>query len=207
MRFLHRLIPRNKDFFEPLAAIAGYAAENAMMLRDVLTDPPQAPKLLSGMHEHRKKLDEVAENVATLLSRAFMPPTDPEDISQLNAELHRLGDSIDDAARLFVAMNLGASRGSAVTLCSHLADGTTQLRDAAMDLKNVNAVRGAAARIRDIEHDADAVYERAISALFDGNPDPVTVVKWKDVYDRVENLIDMVHHTGNLVDRIVIKAV
>lgn len=74
-----------------------------------------------------------------------------------------------------------------------------------LNLVKADVVHRATIRIHEIERDADAMYSDAISLLFDGSPDPINVLRWKNVDDRVENLIDMVHHTGNVLGRISVK--
>lgn len=207
MGFIDRLRPRAEDFFGPLEAMAESAAANAVALRDLLTDPSKSTSLVPRIRERRMALDEISDALSTRLSLVFIAPIDAEDIVKLNAHLHDLGDAIDDDARLFVAMKVEGGRPHAVALCEHLIAATEQVTAAIHSLKRSAIVQHATERIHEIEREADSEYHSAISELFRGAPDPIEVLKWNDVYNRLEELVDMVHHTGNLLDRIAIKDV
>ena len=207
MGFMERLRPRPDEFFGPLEAMAEHAAENAVTLRDLLTNLSKGAALLPRIHKRRKRLDDVSEALRHRISLAFIAPIDPEDIVDLNVHLHDLGDAIDDHARLFVALHIEGGHPHALALCGHLVAATEQVKEAIHSLKRSAVVHHATERIREIEREADAEYHAAISELFSGTPDAITVLKWNDVYNRLEDLVDMVHHTGDVLDRIAIKDV
>lgn len=200
-------MPRAEDFFGPLAAMADHAVGNAYTLRDLLADPVKGVTLLGDIHEKRKELDDISDKLEQFLAAAFIAPIDPEDIAELNVHLHQLGDAIDDDAQLFVALNVEGGRPHALPLCGFLIAAADQMQRATHALKTKAVVQEATEVIRQIERQADAEYQSAIFELFAGTPDPIVVLKWNDVYSRLEDLVDMVHHTGDVLDRVAIKDV
>lgn len=207
MGFLDHLRPHDEHFFGPLASMADHAAANAVSLRDIIANPAKGPDLLPRMRDQRKSLDDIAQQLEFRLAAAFIAPIDPEDIAALKVNLHELGDAIDDNARLFSAMAIDRSHPRALTLGDFLVQGAEQVKEATHSLRKRDVVHQATEKIRLIEREADAEYHTAISELFDGKPDPLMVLKWNDIYSRVEDLVDMVHHTGDVLDRIALKDV
>src|SRR5687768_13269137 len=98
MAFMQRLRLREEDFFAPLTAMASHVAGTAVALRDFLLDP--AKHAMAATHERRLELDALSEELDRRIIESFVAPIDPEDLTQLNAVLHELGDAIDDAARV-----------------------------------------------------------------------------------------------------------
>lgn len=203
MVFLKRLGLQEESFFSALAAMADHVAETAVALRDYLEDPRQPP---APTHERRLQLDALSSDVDRLIIEAFVTPIDPDDLSELNAGLHTLGDAIDDAARLFVVLRLSERRQEAVMLATLLTATTSQVRAAVAGLDHARVMAGANERVHDLAAEADAAYHAAVATLLTEDVDTLTVLKWKDVYDRLDQLIHMVRRTAKLLQRIAVRS-
>lgn len=202
MLSLHRLRPDEAELFAALAAMADHVAGTAESLRDYLDDPRQpAPET----HARRLHLDALSADVDRWIIDAFITPIDPDDLAQLNAGLHALGDAIDDAARLFAVLHLEGRREDAVRLASLLTNATSQLRHAIAHLEDSRVLAGANARIMESMRDADEVYHSAAASLLEGS-DVVVILKWQDVFHRLEGLLRTVGRAGKLLQRVGAKS-
>jgi uncharacterized protein Yka (UPF0111/DUF47 family) len=82
-----------------------------------------------------------------------------------------------------------------------------ELAAALCSLKRPEDLRPHILAIHDLEHEGDRLERGALSSLFDGGIDPMVVIRWKDIYERLEEAIDACRHAGNTLEGLVVKSV
>ena len=200
------LIPREEKFFTEFIGMAEELRKGARLLKQMLaSSPPDIAKVeeIKGI-EHA--CDKITRSIIDRLNRTFVTPLDREDIHALAGSLDDVMDAIDAAAavvRLYKIQNVRAGARRLADIIVESADliweGMTALE------KDTKAVLKYAARVNQLEHEADRVHQDSIVELFDQEQDPIAVIKWKEIFDFLEAATDRCEDVGNLLEGVVVK--
>jgi uncharacterized protein Yka (UPF0111/DUF47 family) len=139
------------------------------------------------------------------LNRTFVTPLDREDIHALAISLDDVMDAIDAAAAVTRLYKIKQVRPGARRLTEIISDSTDRLAEALAVLEKGEHVRELAARVDQLEREADRVHQDAIVALFDDERDPIVVIKWKEILDFLEAATDRCEDVANLLEGVVVK--
>ncbi len=203
MRF--RLIPRDEGFYPLFEQAAANATACAKVLAKLLKDLPTTELSVNEVVALERKGDDITRTILSRLNDAIVTPFDREDIYAL---ADRLDDSLDDM------------RAAADIALLHRVDGTLPgLDDMALiliqsceaaerlmgRLKNLRDLDSDIEVINKLERDGDALNRRTVAELFSGSYDALTVLKWKDVVEAVEQSVNAIEGVANLVSSIAVK--
>jgi uncharacterized protein Yka (UPF0111/DUF47 family) len=140
--------------------------------------------------------DVLTHSINTRIDKSFITPIDREDIHLLASRLDDVIDRLDGTARRVVMLHITEVRAPARQM-AHVK--------AVMAIKRPREVGGFATQIKLLEEEGDALYHEAVGALFAGTPDPIEVIRWKEVYETLELAIDQCMGVANAVHSISIK--
>jgi uncharacterized protein len=203
-----RLLPRDEKFFDLFTSVASLSVEAAKLQLDLLrSDPLRRPAIVDAIKRLEHEADEITHEVVTRLDRVFITPLDREDIHMLASRLDDVMDLIDGAAHRVEMYHAGAAPPGAVLLADVVVRATQALLVAVQSLeKNKNrTVLDACEQVKRLEEEGDTIYHEWVARLFDGSPDPLVVIKWKEIYDTLENTLDHMEDVGNVLESISIK--
>jgi uncharacterized protein len=203
-----RLLPRDEKFFDLFTAVASLCVEAAKLQMDLLrAEPLRRPPLVEAIKRLEHDADQITHEVVTRLDRVFITPLDREDIHLLASRLDDVVDLIDGAARRVQMYHAGQAPPGAVLLGEVVVRATQALLVAVQSLeKNKNrTVLDACDEVKRLEEEGDSIYHEWVGKLFDGSPDPLVVIKWKEIYDTLENTLDHMEDVGNVLESISIK--
>jgi predicted phosphate transport protein (TIGR00153 family) len=203
-----RLLPRDEKFFDLFSAVASLGVEAAKLQVDLLkADPLRRHAIVDAIKRVEHQADQVTHEVVNRLDRVFITPLDREDIHLLASRLDDVVDLIDGTASRIQMYRAGDAPAGAVLMADVVLRATQQLLVAVQSLeKNKDRlVLDACDQVKRLEEEGDSVYHDWVARLFDGNPDPLTVIKWKEIYDTLENTLDHMEDAGNVLESISIK--
>jgi predicted phosphate transport protein (TIGR00153 family) len=203
-----RLLPRDEKFFDLFTSVASLSVEAAKLQSDLLrSDPLRRLAIVDAIKRLEHEADEITHEVVTRLDRVFITPLDREDIHMLASRLDDVVDLIDGAARRVQMYHAGEAPPGAILLGEVVVRATQALLVAVQSLeKNKNrTVLDACEQVKRLEEEGDSVYHEWVAKLFDGSPDPLDVIKWKEIYDTMENTLDHMEDVGNVLESISIK--
>ena len=203
-----RLLPRDEKFFDLFTAVASLCVEAARLQMDLLrAEPLRRQPLVEAIKRLEHDADQITHEVVTRLDRVFITPLDREDIHLLASRLDDVVDLIDGAARRVQMYHAGQAPPGAVLLGEVVVRATQALLVAVQSLeKNKNrTVLDACDEVKRLEEEGDSIYHEWVGRLFDGSPDPLVVIKWKEIYDTLENTLDHMEDVGNVLESISIK--
>jgi predicted phosphate transport protein (TIGR00153 family) len=203
-----RLLPRDEKFFDLFSAVASLGVEAAKLQVDLLkADPLRRQAIVDAIKRVEHEADQVTHEVVNRLDRVFITPLDREDIHLLASRLDDVVDLIDGTASRVQMYRAGEAPAGAVLMADVVLRATQQLLVAVQSLeKNKDRlVLDACDQVKRLEEEGDSVYHEWVARLFDGNPDPLTVIKWKEIYDTLENTLDHMEDAGNVLESISIK--
>jgi uncharacterized protein len=187
---LERLMPRDEQFFDLFNQLAGHLANSAKLINDLFKEPQRANDHVKAIKDEEHKADLLTAQIIQRINKSFVTPFDREDIHNVASSLDDVIDLLDGTARRFVMFHIGEVKPPAVQLADILLRAAVQIRGAVEGMRKPKIVNANTATIKQLEEEGDAVYHEAIGALFTGNPDPIEVIKWKELYDTLEETID-----------------
>jgi predicted phosphate transport protein (TIGR00153 family) len=199
------LVPRDKHFFKEFLSLAEEIRSGSRLLKQMLsTDPPDMNKA-EEIKEIEHAADRCTRNIIDRLNRTFVTPLDREDIHALAGSLDDVMDAIDAAAAVIRLYKIAHVRDGAKVLVEIVCDSVDRIAEALAALERRDGVLELAARVKLLEHEADRVHQDAIVELFDQEPDPISVIKWKEIFDFLEAATDRCEDVANLLEGVVVK--
>jgi uncharacterized protein Yka (UPF0111/DUF47 family) len=201
-------MPREENFFELFEAAAANAHKAATELVELLERFDDVPERAKRIKDLEHAGDKLTHDAIERLNRTFITPMDREDIHELAVRVDDIVDLIDTAVNRMVLYKIGKPKPDAVALARCLKHATEKIVDVMpllRDMKNSRAIAEKCIAIQTQENEADRINHHAIAALFEGNPDPLEVIKWKDIYEELESATDRCEDVANVLDSIVLK--
>jgi len=200
-----RLIPREEKFYDDFKMMADQLRHGARLLEQMLaTDPPIADKAHE-IKEVEHQCDFLTHEIIQRLNKTFVTPIDREDIHELARTLDDVMDAIDSAAALIPLYRIDKIRSGARELTRVIVQQTDELRAAVEALEARKGVLERAIEINRLENEADRIHKAAVGQLLDEEKDPITVMKWKEILDVLEEATDACEDVANLLENVVVK--
>ena len=201
-----RFLPREEDFYDLFVEVATRAAEAASLLRQLLKGSPDSTTyLVDAMRKLENECDELTHEVVRRLDRTFITPIDREDIHRIASDLDDVVDRLDATARRAKIFRVGASPAGVDALCVIVEEITQEVLKAVVALRDGNDVMQHCIRAKRLEEEGDAVYHDNLGRLFDTETDPVRIIKWKEMFDMLEQALDEAEDVANAIESIVLK--
>jgi uncharacterized protein len=202
---LEMLFPDERKFFAQFTQIAAHLTRAAVLLQQGFEEPSRWPDLSASIEQVEHEADTAAHDVDVGTHGMFIPPMDREDIHLLSTELRRVVDIVGGAARRAVSLRATERREPAVQLARTLVRATEEIEQAIGHIRDSNFVLEQCRLIKQCEEEGDAISESAISNLFDGHPNPIDVLRWKTIYDQLEEGLDACDDVANELETITVK--
>jgi uncharacterized protein Yka (UPF0111/DUF47 family) len=143
--------------------------------------------------------------VRARIDRSFVTPIDREDIHLLVSQLDTVIDLVDGTARRAQMFHITEAREPARRLTDVLVRASDAIQAAVASMKKTKVVTERAREVKRLEEEGDAIYHEAVGALFAGSPNPLEVIKWKDLYDTIEDALDKCEDVANVLESISLK--
>lgn len=200
-----RLIPRDEQFFDLFNQLAEHLKTAAALLDRLFAEPHNTAELVRQIKDIEHQADVLTLSINTRIDKSFITPIDREDIHQLASRLDDVIDRLDGTARRVVMLHINEVREPAKQMAHVIVRAADHIATAVMAIKTPAQVSAQAAEIKKLEEEGDAIYHDAVGALFAGTPDPIEVIRWKEVYETLEIAIDLCMGVANAAQSISIK--
>lgn len=203
-----RLLPRDEKFFDLFTAVAAFTVEAATLLQELLrADARRRTAIMDQIKRLEHQADQVTHDVVTRLDRVFITPLDREDIHLLASRLDDVIDLIDGTARRMLMFHAGQAPEGAVLIADVIGRAVVQLQAGvgALEKNKGGEVLAACVQVKRLEEEGDSLYHEWLGRLFEGQPDPLDVIKWKEIYDNLEKTLDFIEDAANVLESISIK--
>jgi len=207
-----RIFPREVEFFDLLEKQAAIVREGAAALARCLERKPPFEAILAmseQIHSIENDGDDLVHQLMDRLNKTFLTPLDREDIYQLCVRMDDILDYIDAVAKRLVTFKIEVLTPQAIEFVriiecsvSEVEGGVRLLRD----LRRHAEIVRQCARINQLENEADQVMREALNRLFNGDkPDPIHVLKWKDLYEHLEIATDKCEDVADVIQTVLMK--
>src|SRR5689334_13776951 len=168
------------------------------------SDPPAWDTALQ-IKQIESECDGLTHNIIQRLNRTFVTPIDREDIHALAKSLDDVMDAIDAAASVIGRYRVNPVRFGARELAHTISQSVVQLRKAVEALERRTGVHVPNVEVNRLENEADRIHDEALRRLFDEERDPITVIKWKEVLDFLEEATDRCEDVADVLEGVVVK--
>ena len=190
------------DLFEEAAANVVRAAD---LLDEMLAHYPDRADLSRDIVICEQEGDRITHDVHHRLNSTFVTPIDREDVLRLISDLDDIIDLIDEVSDYLGLYKIEAPMEQSQRLAHVLLQSTRQISEAMPRLRSFDAISHYTVEINRLENDGDRISRDAIASLFESGIDPLVVIRWKDIFERLEEAIDACEHVTNTLEGIVIK--
>jgi uncharacterized protein len=205
---LFRFLPKDFDFFSLFEKQAGYAVEAASYLKEVIAKGVLDEVRLKKMHEIEHQGDEVAHAIIDQLNKSFITPFEREDIYALTKQLDDVTDMLYTIANRLKVYKISTVSKSLVEFAAVIEESVSCIETAIKGLRNVKNVKPVAKsciEINRLENVGDAMRDKAVEELFEKEKDPLMVIKWKDIYQDAETVLDICEDVAHVIESILVK--
>jgi uncharacterized protein Yka (UPF0111/DUF47 family) len=205
---MFNLMPRDTVFYDLFEQMSLHAVKSAEHLRQLARNFPDIQTPIQRIREEEHAADQLAHQALERLDRTFITPFDREDIHTLVGGLDDIIDGVDALAKRFPLFHVSAMEPTFERQTEVLVQATVVLSDAVHRLRKsrkLSDLIDALIEIHNKESIGDDNHHAAMSRLFGGDVAPLDVLKWKELYDLVEEAIDGCEDVGNTLERIVLK--
>jgi hypothetical protein len=197
--------PRTGEIYDLLARAAANAHELAVLVDKRVRDWPTGPS-----QDEVKELEHEGDRIVSdLLSRTnsmFGMMLDRDDVVELAFAVDDVSDAIENASELFSLYGVASTTRQSIELCALLVRATEQLMQLLGRLKGLRGSADEVRVIKEIEDEADDLARAARASLFkDDRIDPVIVIRWKDIYEALEDAVDACDTAASRVGNILVK--
>jgi uncharacterized protein len=203
-----RLLPRDEKFFDLFSAVATYTVEAAGLQQELLrAEPRRRTAIVDQIKRLEHQADQITHEVVTRLDRVFITPLDREDIHLLASRLDDVIDLIDGTARRLLMFRAGNAPEGAVLIADVIVKAVAELQAGvrALEKNKGGTVLAACVQVKRMEEEGDSLYHEWLGRLFEGEPAPLEVIKWKEIYDNLEKTLDFIEDAANVLESISIK--
>jgi predicted phosphate transport protein (TIGR00153 family) len=200
------IAPRDREFFDLFEEAGGNILRAADLLDQMLRNfPEHGGDLARDILICEQDGDRITHDIIRRLNETFVTPIDREDIYELASALDDIVDYTEEVADYLGLYKIEAPMEQSQRLAHILLQCTRQIADAMPRLRGFKDLSHHTIEINRLENDGDRVTREAIAALFDNGIDPMVVIRWKDIYERLEAAIDSTERVANILEGIVIK--
>jgi predicted phosphate transport protein (TIGR00153 family) len=197
--------PHERGFFDLFDEAGANILRATELLERMLMQWPDHGELAQDVVVCEQEGDRITHDIVRRLNSTFVTPIDREDIYALASALDDIVDFTEEAADYLGLYKIEAPMEQAQRLAHVLLQSSRMIAEAMPRLRGFDDIAHYTVEINRLENDGDRITREAMAALFDNGIDPMVVIRWKDIYERLENAIDATERVANILEGIVIK--
>ena len=200
------LFPREEDFFRLFTKQGELVRRGCDQLHEMMQRFDRLEERAKEMKDLEHECDLVTHEIFERLNRTFITPLEREDIHDLASGLDDVLDTCEAIASRIVLFHVGQSTPPAVRLAGILTECGRAIENAVSSLRDFKGLMAFTIEIKRLENQADVCSREAVADLFSGRHDLLDVMRWKEIYGRLEGAADRCEDVANVVESIVLKS-
>ena len=201
-----RLTPQNREFFELYCRASANTVEIARLLVELLERFPAGNgDLITRIKEREHEGDHLTHEVVDLLNRTFVTPFDRDDMYRLAGAIDDVCDHVDEAAGNLATYGIEQVPDKAVDQARVIHQAARNLDSAVQRLEGFKDSQPQLIELRRLEDEGDRLVRDAVGELFNTEPDPIAIIRWKDIHERLEDACDALENAADVLEAILVK--
>jgi len=201
------LVPKTTEFYDLFARAGQNLLETARLVERRFAEFPEDTVRQADVKALEHRGDEVTREILELLNTQYVTPFDREDIYDLAKEIDDVVDYMENASDLLGLYKVESRLDASLEQCRVLVEAAEHLHSALADLKHLRRADQHVVEVKRLEDEGDRIVRAGIAGLFENQADPLTVIRWKDILEALEDAIDSCETAADLVGNIVVKNV
>ncbi len=202
------LVPRTSEFYDLFTKAGANALEAARLVERRFREYPSSSVIQAEVKAAEHEGDAITRDLIQLLNTQYITPFDREDIYQLATSVDDVVDHMDEASDLLELYGVESPTRQAIEQCRILVGAAEHLALALAGLKTLQGVQKELVALKELEDEGDRVVRDAIADLFrDPRIDPLIVIRWKDIFEALEDALDACETAANVIGNIFVKNV
>lgn len=199
---------RDNQFFRLFETAAANVAEAAQVLSKITRHPGDKEAMTAELESLEHRGDELTHDLIAELNRAFITPIDREDIFLIAKETDSVIDAIEATAHRFIMLDVHDSTPAAQELARLIDAGAKELVKVMRELRRPKSIacdNRCVVEINRLEDEGDRIYRDAVKKLYAGGGDILAIIKWREIYDHLEDTLDALEDVANIIEGIAMK--
>ena len=197
--------PKEREFFDLFEEAGANIVRAAGLLERMVQEWPDHGELARDVIVCEQEGDRITHDIIQRLNSTFVTPIDREDIYALASALDDIVDYIEEVSDFLGLYRIEAPMDKATEMGRILHQSSRAIAGAMPRLRSFKDIHHYTVEINRLENDGDRVVREALAALFETGIDPMLVIRWKDIFERLEDAVDATERVSNILEGIVIK--
>ena len=200
------LVPQRREFYELYNNAAANAVDiSALLVRMLEGFPNDRDTLARDIKEAEHEGDRLTHEVVDLLNRTFVTPFDRDDMYRLASALDDICDHVDEAAGNILGYGVTQIRPNARQQATVIERAATKLQEAVAKLEGFKDSQRELIELRELEDEGDRLNREGIAELFASGADAVSIIRWKDIHEQLEEAVDACENAADVLEAILVK--
>jgi uncharacterized protein len=204
-RLTHLFAPKEREFFDLFEEAGANIVRASELLERMVEHWPEHGELARDVLICEQEGDRITHDIVQRLNSTFVTPIDREDIYALASALDDIVDYIEEVSDFFGLYRIEAPLDKATEMTRILHQSARALGGAIPRLRTFKDIHHYTVEVNRLENDGDRVLREALASLFERGIDPMMVIRWKDIFERLEDAIDSTERAANILEGVVIK--
>jgi predicted phosphate transport protein (TIGR00153 family) len=204
-RLTELFTPREREFYDLFEEAGANAVHAAAILEEMLGSWPEKSELYRDLVIAEQEGDRITHDIIHKLNATFVTPIEREDVLALASGMDDIVDFTEEVGDFMSLYRIEAPMEQAQQLAHVLQQACSQIQQALPRLRNLSDLSHFVVEIHRLENEGDRIERSALASLFEAGIDPMMVIRWKDIFERLEQAVDATEQVANTLQGIVIK--
>jgi uncharacterized protein len=203
-----RLLPRETSFFDFFEQHAALTLQGTQEFQRLVTEGGNVAARARRVKELEHECDTVTHRCVEALHKTFITPIERDDIHRLISRMDDIMDFVEAAAERLTLYDLTDMTPEVRELAGVLVKAAEKVALALRglrDMKDAKPIIEACIDVNRLENEADAILRIAVARLFRETKDAILVIKWKEIYESLENATDRCEDVANIIEGVVLE--
>jgi len=203
-----RLIPKEEGFFDLFEELVNKIEEGGELFLDLVEHYEYSDQKIAKLKKLENEADVITRNTYEKMHKTFLTPIDREDIYDLVNKMDSILDMVEASATRMSLYKVKVPASEIIDQAMILNKAIKKVKYivyAMRNMKNAKMILDTCVEIHTLENEGDIVMRMTISRLFECEKDPIELIKWKEIFERIEESIDICEDVSNIVEGIVLK--
>ena len=201
-----RLTPQNREFYELYSRASRNAVDISRQLCRLLDSYPEdGDAQLEGIRELEHTGDRLTHEIVDLLNRTFVTPFERDDMYRLAGAIDDVCDDVDEAAHHLTTYGVTRVPTVAKQQADVILRAAEHLDRAVGRLEGFKDSKTDLIALRSLEDEGDALLRTAIADLFASSQDAISIIRWKEIHETLENATDALEKAADVLEAILVK--
>jgi len=201
-------LPREYEFFDMFDELAAHCVIASKQFQESMSKPVFSDDDVKKIKDIERTADSIVFNIVEKLNKTFITPIDREDIHQLAHELDSVIDyllKVTNHMKVYKIMEINPRFVEEVKLIDRSIESLAKAVNGLRHMKDTKKVLRYCTEVNLIEDEGDQLKNEVMAELFSGNSDAIYIIKWKDIFQTSEKVLDQCDDVGKIIESILVK--